>query len=61
MPRFEKGHKKLPGAGRVKGQLAAGSREIAVWTREMFEDPRYAMSVRQRLLKGRLPPQVDCT
>jgi hypothetical protein len=60
MPRFQKGDKRPPGAGRKKGQLAAGSREIAVWCREMFEDPRYQLSVRTRLLKGRLPPQVEC-
>jgi hypothetical protein len=33
---------------------------ISAWAREMFEDPRYELSVRARLYKGRLPPQVEC-
>jgi hypothetical protein len=58
MPKFEKGRKHT--GGRVKGALLVRAKELTVWTREMFEDPRYQMSVRQRLLKGRLPPQVEC-
>jgi hypothetical protein len=58
MPKFEKGHAKT--GGRKPGAPLVVAKEIAVWCRAMFEDPRYQMSVRQRLLKGRLPPQVEC-
>ena len=58
MPKFEKGHPHY--GGRAKGAPLKASKELTVWCREMFEDPRYQMSVRQRLFKGRLPPQVEC-
>jgi hypothetical protein len=60
MPKFVKGQQKHPDAGRKKGAALGVAKELTTWCREMFEDPRYQMSVRQRLFKGRLPPQVEC-
>jgi len=58
MPPFQKGHPKY--GGRPKGKPLAASKELQSWTRSLFEDPRYRLSVQSRLFKGRLPPQVEC-
>jgi hypothetical protein len=58
MPPFQKGHPKY--GGRQKGRPLVMQREIREWVRELFEDPLYRESVRRRLFKGRLPPQVEC-
>lgn len=57
MPKFEKGHPKYGGRRPNEVLQAPG---IRTWARSLFEDPRYKLSVKTRLMKGRLPPQVEC-
>jgi hypothetical protein len=57
MSKFEKGHPKYGGRRTNEVLQAPGIRH---WARSLFEDPRYQLSVKTRLMKGRLPPQVEC-
>lgn len=60
MPKFEKGHPKYGGRKSFIEAAPKLQRDIRTWTRSLFEDPRYQASIQARLLKGRLPPQVEC-
>ena len=57
MPRFQKGRAKT--GGRKPGVVNKATVEIRETALSLLEDPRYQERLRERLLAGKCPPQIE--
>ena len=58
MPKFKRGNPKPPKSGRQKGQPNLATREIRELCQQLL-DSEYFMCLRERLLSGTCPPQLE--
>lgn len=58
MPKFKRGNPKPPKSGRRKGQPNLATREIRELSQQLLDD-EYFMRLRERLLSGTCPPQLE--
>jgi len=58
VPKFQKGHPRY--GGRKKGVPTRGQVEVQQLARDLLSDPAYLANLRERLIRGRCAPQVEC-
>jgi hypothetical protein len=56
--KFQKGHPRF--GGRKKDVLTRGQVKVQQLARDLFSDPAYLANLRERLVRGRCAPQVEC-
>jgi len=49
-----------PRAGRPKGARNKATRDVKALCSTLVDDPAYLRKLRDRLLRGRIPPAVEC-